>query len=327
MAVANGSGQAKGRNSMAGFGFKLTRESTLLLVILVTVGISAFIFPTFFSFENFSAIMRNLALDAIMCCGMMILMVSGVFDLSVGSVFSLGGVLTAYMMKKMGLPVPAAILIGLALVTLCGLINGFITARIKVNALITTLGTQQIFRGASILIGGTNIPFLPAEFAMFGQTKILGLQAPVWIMVVIAIISGVLLAQSRFFRQFYFIGGNQRAAKLSGINVQNMQIVGFAIMSLLAGLAGMLFAARLGTAVTVAGDGKELQIITATILGGASLSGGKGSVIGALIGVVFIALVNNIMILSRLQSEWQGVVIGTILIVAVASDWLVSRSK
>lgn len=307
---------------------KLTRESTLVILTIITIIAASFVFPASFpSFTNASGIMRNFALDAIMVCGMMLLMVSGVFDLSVGSIFSLVGVLTASLMKNMGWPVGLAVLAGLAAGVFCGLVNGFITARIKVNALITTLGTAQIFRGIAIWIGGTNIPALPEGFNAIAQSKILGIQGFVWIMLLVVLITYFLLSQTRLFRQFYYIGGNIKAAKLSGINVERMQIFGFAFMGLLAGLAGMLFASRLGAAVAIAGDGKELAIITATILGGASLSGGKGNIFGGLIGVIFIAIVNNLMILATVEAYWQSIVIGTILILAVATDWLVNRGK
>jgi ribose transport system permease protein len=298
------------------------------MMTLMTIIGASFVFPNSFpSFVNAAGILRNFALDAIMVCGMMVLMVSGVFDLSVGSIYSLVGVLTAALMKNFGWPVPLAVLAGLAAGILCGLVNGFITARIKVNALITTLGTQQIFRGIAIWIGGTNIPALPEGFNSIAQSKILGIQGFVWIMGAVVLITYLLLSQTRLFRQFYYIGGNVKAAKLSGINVEKMQMFGFAFMGLMAGLAGMLFASRLDAAVAVAGDGKELAIITATILGGASLSGGKGNIFGALIGVVFIAIVNNLMILATVDAYWQSIVIGSILILAVATDWLVNRAN
>jgi ribose transport system permease protein len=317
-----------GKFNRARAGIKLTRELSLVIMTLITIVGASFVFPNSFpSFLNAAGILRNFALDAIMCCGMMLLMVSGVFDLSVGSIFSLVGVLTAALMKNFGWPVPLAILAGLAAAITCGLLNGFITAKIKVNALITTLGTQQIFRGIAIWIGGTNIPALPEGFNAIAQNKIIGIQGFVWIMGAVVLITYILLSQTRLFRQFYYIGGNAKAAKLSGISVERMQIFGFAFMGLMAGLAGMLFASRLGAAVAVAGDGKELGIITATILGGASLSGGKGNIFGALIGVIFIAIVNNLMILATVEAYWQSIVIGSILILAVATDWLVNRGK
>lgn len=318
----------QGKTRAGRLNFKLTRESSLVMMTLITIVMATIVFPSSFpSFTNASGIMRNFALDAIMTCGMMLLMVSGVFDLSVGSIYSLVGVLTAALMKNFGWPMGLAVLAGLTAAILCGLVNGFITAKVKVNALITTLGTQQIFRGIAIWIGGTNIPALPPSFNAIAQSKILGIQGFVWIMGLVVLISYLLLSKTRFFRQFYYIGGNIKAAKLSGINVERMQMFGFAFMGLMAGLAGMLFASRLGAAVAVAGDGKELAIITATILGGASLSGGKGNIFGALIGVIFIAIVNNLMILATVEAYWQSIVIGTILILAVATDWLVNRGK
>jgi ribose transport system permease protein len=260
-----------------------------------------------------------------MAAGMLVLMVSGLFDLSVGGMFSMIGVLAGWLMKHGGVPVPLAVLAGLAVAALGGFINGFIVARVKVNALITTLGTMQIFRGVAVLVGGPGITFLPESFAKLGQAKVLGLQSTVWIMFAVMAVFHFLMRKTRFFRQYYYIGGNEKAAVLSGIPVPSMQVAAFVISGLLAGLSGMLFSARIATSVSVAGDGAELRIITAVILGGASLKGGKGSILGALIGVVFIALINNLMIIAKISSYWQSIVIGMVLVIAVAMDYFFEK--
>jgi ribose/xylose/arabinose/galactoside ABC-type transport system permease subunit len=306
--------------------FTVSREFGLLVLTFGAVILFSILYPrSFCNFANFAAVARNLAFDGILAVGMMLLMVSGVFDLSVGAMFSMAGVLTAWLLKEAHLPVPLAILCGLAAATLGGLINGFIVARVRVNALITTLGTMQIFRGIAVLVGGPGINFLPESFSRLGQAQFLGLQSPFWLMLLVVILFQSLLAKTRFFRQFYYIGGNVRAAYLSGINVQRMQMIAFMIAGFLAGLSGMAFASRLATGVSIAGDGAELRVITAVILGGASLTGGKGTIWGALIGVVFIALINNIMIIAQISSYWQSIIIGMVLVLAVALDSLVNR--
>ncbi len=306
----------------------ISRELGLLYLTILCVILFSVLYPVSFpTFENFSAVMRGLALDGIMAAGMLLLLVSGLFDLSIGGMFSMIGVITGWLMKTAGVPVPLAILLGLSIATLGGALNGFLVAKVRVNALITTLGTMQIFRGVAVLVGGPGISFLSESFSRLGQTELLGLQMPVWLMVFVVGLSHYLLTRTRFFRQFYYIGGNEKAAYLSGINVPRLKILAFMISGFLAGLAGIAFAARLATSVSTSGDGAELRIITAVILGGASLRGGKGSVLGAFIGVVFIALINNIMIIAKISSYWHSIVIGTVLVLAVSMDYLLERRR
>ena len=307
---------------------RLTRETVLLLMMFVALLGAAITYPRSFpTWDNLTALLRNMALDGVMACGMVVLMVGGLFDLSIGSMFSMVGVLTGWMLTAARLPVPIAVVSGLVLATLGGTLNGWVVAKVKVNALIATLGTMQIFRGVAVLVGGPGIAGLPSGFSRLGQAEWLGLQSPIWLMLGVAIAGQYLLAKTRFFRKYYYIGANQKAALLSGIQVERMQIFAFALMGFLAGLAGMAFAARVSTATSTAGDGAELRIITAVILGGASLSGGRGTVWGTLAGVLFISLINNIMIFARLSPEWQSIIIGSVLVIAVAMDRFLGRKK
>jgi ribose transport system permease protein len=297
------------------------RETDLLLVIYLTAILFAILYPvSFFSRDNLRVILNNLAVDGILAVGMMTLLIAGVFDLSVGSMMSMVGVVTGSLLVHRGWAVAPAVLAGLAAAAVGGLANGLLVARAGINALITTLGTLGIFQGVAILIAGPSVANLPPGFTALGQTELLGLQLPVWLMLGLALLAHYLLRHTRAFRQFYYVGSNPRAARLSGIPVERMQILGFTLSGLVAGLAGLAFAARVGTAVATAGVGAELRVITAVVLGGASLAGGKGSIPGALIGVVFMALVNNVLIIARVSSYWQGIVVGVILVVAVGLD-------
>jgi len=305
-----------------------SRETMLLALIVFQIILFSILFPISFpNFDNFAAILRNLAIDGIMAVGMMLLMIGGMFDLSVGGMLSMAGVITGWLMKSAGFPVWAAILAGLAVAAVGGLLNGLVVARLQVNPLITTLGTMGIFRGIAVLVGGPGISFLPESFKSIGQSQLLGIQSPVWLMLIIAALFAYLMSRTRFFRQYYYIGANRKAATLSGIDVTRMQIIGFMLMGILAGLSGIVFASRLGTSVSIAGDGAELRVITAVILGGASLTGGKGTIWGALLGVAFIALISNALISSRISSYWQGIIVGLVLVLAVALDAVFNRSK
>jgi ribose/xylose/arabinose/galactoside ABC-type transport system permease subunit len=303
-----------------------SRELLLVALIVLQVVVFSVLFPISFpNFENFSAILRNMAVDGILAVGMMAMLITGLFDLSVGGMLSMIGVITGWLMKEAGFPVWLAILTGLAVAALGGLINGLVVSKLRVNALITTLGTMGIFRGVAVLIGGPGIGFLPESFNRIGQSQLFGIQSPVWMMLALALAFQYLMSRTAFFRQYYYIGANEKAATLSGINVTRMQIVAFTIMGFIAGLAGIVFASRIGTSVSIAGDGAELRVITAVILGGASLSGGKGTIWGALIGVTFIALIQNILIIAKVDAYWQNIIIGVVLVGAVALDAAFNR--
>lgn len=298
-----------------------SREVDLLLVIFLTVIVFSILYPvSFFSAANAQAVLRNMAVDGILAVGMMTLLVAGVFDLSVGAMMSLAGVVVGYLLVDRGWPVPAAIAAGLLTGATGGLVNGLLVTRVGVNALITTLATMGVFRGLAVLVGGVSIANLPPEFTRLGQAEWLGVQAPVWLMLGLAAVAHYLLAHTRWFRQLYYIGANPRAAVLSGIPVARMQVVAFTLTGVIASIAGIAFASRVSTAVSTAGDGAELRVITAAILGGASLTGGRGSIAGALVGVIFMSLVNNMLIIARVSTYWQSIVVGVILILAVALD-------
>src|SRR6266436_1187516 len=231
-----------------------SRELALAAVTVFTVIIFWILYPTSFAnFRNFSAIVRNLAFEGILAIGMMIMLIGGNFDLSVGSMSSMIGVITAALMKMWNWPVPLAVLIGLFVAALGGFANGFIVAKVRVNALITTLGTMGIFQGIALLIGGPGITYLPEDFARLGQSRLLGIETPVWTLLLLGLFGHYAMAHTRFFRQFYFIGSNAKAAHLSGINVEGLQIISFIIMGLLAGIAGILYAARIATASSTIG--------------------------------------------------------------------------
>ena len=300
---------------------RYSREIDLLLVIYLTVIVFSILFPTsFFAWGNLRAILDNLATDGIVAIGMMPLMIAGVFDLSVGSMISMVGVVTGWLLMKQDWPVVPAIAGGLSVAALGGWINGMLVARARVNALIATLGTLGIYGGISILIAGPSIVNLPGAFTVLGQTRFLGLQLPVWFMIALAGAAHYLLRHTRFFRLVYYVGSNAKAARDNGIHVEKVQVLFFMMTGIIAGLAGLATAARFSTSVSTAGLGTELRVITAVILGGASLSGGKGSIPGALIGVVFIALIKSTLITANVDPAWHSIVVGIILILAVVLD-------
>lgn len=297
------------------------RIFTLLALILLVVIVASVLFPQQFpTFENLRQILLNVSIETIVAVGMMILMIAGVFDLSVGSVVALSGGLAAYLMMNLGLPVSVAVLGGLLAALAVGWVNGYFIAYVGINPLIQTLATLGMVRGLALMIAGAGIQNLPYEYIYIGQSKLLKVQSPVWWMLATVLLFHFLTTRTLFFKRYYYIGGNERAADLSGIRVKQMKLYGFVLSAFLAGVAGVLLTSRIGAAISTMGRGLELRVITAVILGGASLAGGQGRVVGALLGTVFMGLISNVMVLARVSGYWQEIILGVILIAAIWFD-------
>lgn len=295
--------------------------SIIILCIVMTV-----VFPgKFATVDNFSQLLLNLSIDTIVAVGMMVLMIAGMFDLSVGSIVAFSGGLAAYLMHYHQVNFIPAIGAALAGAITIGFINGWLIARIGINPMIQTLAMMGIVRGLALMLSGAGIQNFPYGYILIGQSKLLGLQAPVWYMIVIVLLFSFLVRNTSFFRRYYFIGGNEKAARLSGINVNKMKVWAFVLSALLAGVAGLLLSSRLDAAISTSGRGMEMRVITAVILGGASLSGGFGKIWGAFLGALFMAVINNMLILSRVSGYWQEVILGVILIIAVSIDQLILK--
>lgn len=292
---------------------------TIVLVLIIAVA-SAVFSSTFPTFNNFSQILLNLSTDTIVAVGMMLLLISGTFDLSVGSTVAFVGCFTSYLMFFFHVPVPLAILLGMVSASVIGLANGYLIAYKGINPMIQTLAMMGIVRGGALMVSGSGIQGLPYWFNAIGQSKLLGIQMPVWYMLLTVIFFTFLLDKTIFFRRYYYIGSNEKAADLSGIRVKRMKMYSFLLSSLLAGVAGILLTSRLGAALPTMGRGLELKVITAVILGGASLSGGIGKMPGALLGALFMGVIGNIMVISRVSGYWQDIILGMILIAILWID-------
>jgi ribose transport system permease protein len=291
------------------------RVYSLSLLLVVLIIIASIIYPdTFPTFENLRQIMLNVSTDAIVAVGMMLLLITGVFDLSVGSTMAFTGCLTAYLMFFFNIPVPVSVALGLVSALFIGSVNGYLIAYQNINPMIQTLAMMGIVRGAALMVSGSGIQNLPYWFNAIGQSKLLGIQMPVWYMLITVGVFTFLVNRTIFFRRYYYIGGNEKAADLSGIRVKKMKMFAFIFSALLAGIAGVLLSSRLGAALPTLGRGLELRVITAVILGGATLSGGFGKIPGALLGALFMALVANIMVIARVSGYWQEIILGFILI-------------
>jgi len=303
------------------------REFMIAYVILLGSIAMAYAIPEFLSRHNLSAILLALADQSIIAVGMTLLLVSGSFDLSVGSNMALSGATTAIWLS-LGLPVPLAIALGLAVGLLIGLANGFIISELKINPFITTLGMMSLARGLLMVVtDGKNISSLRASFTVIGQGTAFGIQYPILISLVLVAAGDFLLRRSRFFRQNYYVGANERAAALSGIDVKKLRVFNHALTGLLAALAGIIITARLGSASTSAGKGLELRVISAVIIGGASLSGGVGTVGGAFLGALLMSIIVSSINLLGVELNWIDFVLGATLLLAVIADTYGNRKK
>jgi ribose transport system permease protein len=303
------------------------REFALLGVLVIFGIIMTAASPVFLTRGNIEAILLGLSVEGTIAVGMVMVMIIGGFDLSVGSTLAFTGVVTGLALTA-GIPTPIAVAIGLLAALGVGLSNGLLVAKLKINAFIATLGMMLTVRGLLLVLAeGKTVLNLPRDFTVIGQGTLAGIQYPIYIMLLVVIVGDLLMRNSKFFRQNYYVGGNEKAARLSGMNVDRVKIVNFCIVALLAGLAGLMITARFGAASVTVGNGIELRVITAAIIGGASLNGGEGSVLGAFLGALFMGVLANALNLLGVDVYWQNLVTGLILIIAVVIDVLNERRK
>jgi len=267
----------------------------------------------------------SVATVGMIACTMLFCLASGDFDLSVESIVAFTGVLVAVVINATG-SISIGILIGLLAAGFAGLINGFIIAKLKINALITTLATMQIMRGLGFIVsGGTAVGIKAPGFFLLGSGNVLGIPIPVWITIMCFIVFGFLLNRTTYGRNTLAIGGNREAALLAGIPVDRIKIIIFTTQGLMAGLAGIVLASRMTSGQPNSSVGLSLDVISACVLGGVSLSGGVGTVLGTIVGVLIMGTVQNAMNLLNIPTFYQYVARGGILLLAVLFDQLKHR--
>ncbi len=299
----------------------LRPEMTLILVILL-IGIATTIKnPNFLYPGNLTDIARAAVIYFIMACGASMLMIGGGLDFSVGAVFTLGGIIAGLMMQ-FGLPWPLAILGGVAAGGLAGYINSQVIARLHVPPIIATLGTFFIFTGLSVhLTGGQDIVPLPRAFQYLGQGALLGVPFIVIYAVLVGFMFWFVLERTPFGIEVRAIGGNRKAALANGIKVARIDTAIYVLGGLAASFAGVIYAARVGSGqVAAGGAGVTLTVITAVLIGGVSLLGGLGTITGVAVGAVLLSSIDNALIFAKVPPQYNTIVVGFILIAAVAID-------
>ena len=284
----------------------------LLVFIIMTV-----VSDSFLTYNNLSNIGRQVSINAIIAVGMTFAILTGGIDLGVGSVMALSGTIMAGLMVS-GIPMPVAIILGLLLGTFLGGLNGFMIAYGKMPAFIVTLAMMTIARGlALIYTGGYPIAGLDNAFSFFGRGNVLGIETPIVITILVYAIAYVVLTRTPFGRHVYATGGNYEASRLSGIKVSKILFLVYAISGFTSALAGLIISSRLMSGQPNAGVAFELDAIAAVVLGGAAMNGGKGTIIGTLMGALLLGVLNNGLNLIGINPYVQNVIKGIIILIAI----------
>jgi ribose transport system permease protein len=304
----------------------IDRQEFVVLLLLLVIGSFLTLWTdTFLTLNNLSNLFRNFSWLAIVALGESMVIIAGGIDLSVGATMALGGLIAARCMQ-LGLPVPVAIVAGLLTGSVTGWLNGTIIARVRLPPFIVTLGMMSIARGVAFgLTGGWPIRDLPEDFRMLGQYDLplmetWSMPLPVFFVLAVALLVNLLLNQTVAGRYIYTLSRGERSLLVSGVNVVHVKALVYTLCGLLAAMGGILMTARLGVASSTAATGYELDIIAAAVIGGTSLFGGVGSILGVLLGAGVMQMLRNGLVLLGFPAYWQPVAIGTVILGAILLD-------
>ena len=317
--------------------FPLRRFQSLLALAFMVAAL-ALLSDKFFTPDNGWNILRQISVNLCLSIGMTLVILSGGIDLSVGAILGLAGAIAAGLLKngvvlaafgvRLQFTPAGAIMAGIVVGAAAGWFNGFAITRFRLPPFVATLGMLSIARGLTMLwTGGFPITGLGDRFGYLGTGALLGMPMPVWIMLALTAVFIVVTQRTRFGRHLYAVGGNERAARLTGLNVARIKLAVYALAGALAGVAGLIVTARLDSAQPNAGLGYELDSIAAVVIGGTSLSGGRGSVAGTVLGCLIIGVLNNGLFLLNVSPFWQQVIKGLVILLAVALDRMNTSSR
>ncbi|MBC8719139.1 ABC transporter permease [Ochrobactrum sp. Marseille-Q0166] len=298
----------------------------VFVALLVIFALSAIMSPYFLTPYNLSVVARGLAFVGLITIAQSMLMVLGELDLSLGVIGGLCGVVSGILMVRMGFEPYSAMLLAILLGLCLGLFNGFLVTFLRLHSLVLTIGTAGIFGGANlVLTRGVAITGIPRDVQYLGRGDLFGIPVPFIIMFVALLIATFVMLKTPFGRYMYAIGNNRDGARMLGIRVDRVRLMVFGAAGAIAGLAGVLMVARLGTAQPSIGDSWVLAPIAASVIGGVATTGGIGSPIGAIFGAGIIAIIENIIVLFGVSPYWQGIVSGAIVVLAISFDAISRR--
>lgn len=306
------------------------KENIGIIIALVVLCLALSINPvtrnSFLTLKNVFNVLRQISSNLFLACGMTMVIILGGIDLSVGSVIALSGCIAAGAVARYQLPLPVAIIIGILVGLIIGMMNGLIVSKTTIPAFIVTLATMNIAKGlAYVYTGGSPVRVVTKEWQFIGAGYIGIVPTPVIILIVVLIITGLIMNRTKIGRYIYAVGGNAQAARFSGINVARVKFFVHAYSGLMAGLAGVVLASRMYSGQPTAGEGAEMDAIAAVVVGGTSMSGGFGKIGGTIIGGLIIGVLNNGLNLLNVNSFWQYVVKGAVILLAVFIDYLKNR--
>lgn len=306
---------------------KYFKDNIGIIIALLAMFIFLTVFPTtrstFLTPKNMFNILRQNASNLFLATGMTMVIILGGIDLSVGSVIALSGVVAAGCVVNFGLPEAVGFIAAIAVGAAVGLFNGFIICKTDIPPFIVTLASMNITKGiALVLTGGAPIRCMTDAFKFPGAGYVGPVPTPVILMVVIFVIAALMINKTQLGRHIYAVGGNVQAAKFSGISVQKVKFIVYAYTGVMAGIAGVVIASRLYSGQPTAGDGAEMDAIASVVVGGTSMSGGSGRIGGTLIGVLIIGVLNNGLNLMGVDSNFQYIVKGLVILLAVYVDFL-----
>jgi ribose transport system permease protein len=301
----------------------------MLLINIGFIAIMTQLTPYFLyagnGFANFRVMLVNMAMDAIVLAAMVMLLVGGMFDLSVDGVVNMSGVITGALIAS-GFNIWTAITAGFASALVVGLINGIAVTRLRMNPLMTTLGTWWVAQGIAFgITQGISSHTFPQSFIDLGYSAPLGISMPIWYASLLVGIAIWVLSKTRFGYHVYATGGNREGARLNGVKVNRITIISFVLVALASALAGVIYAARLNAAVPQVVNGLNLRVIAGAVIGGCSLTGGEGTIIGALLGLFFMTMLTNASILLNISPYWQMCILGVVVLIAVGADAFAKR--
>lgn len=311
--------------------WKRFQQSSIFNIVLILLGMCVILTLTvstkFLSVTNLMSVFRQFSFYAIMAIGMLLVIITGGIDLSVGSVFAFASIISC-MAIKANFPVVVGVLLGILSGAVFGYINGLCITKLQLPPFIATLGTMSIARGLSYgITGGYPIGSLPDSFKFIGLGTIVGVPTPIVLMIVLAILFSIFLRKTIIGRWIYAIGGNEEAARISGVKVDHTKQLVYVLCGVMASIAGIATAARLGVGNSTAGLGYEMDAIAAVIIGGASVSGGVGTVIGPVLGAAIMGVLRNGLVLMSVSAYWQQAVLGVVILIAVSFDKMRSDRK
>ena len=306
---------------------KILRQFGLVFVALFIIVFMSFRSDVFLKSQNIINILRQISINGILAVGMTFVILTGGIDLSVGSVVAITGVIVGYLLQS-GTNWFLASLAALAISIICGVFNGWLISYVGFQPFIATLSTMTIGRGfAQVYSNGKPYTISDPSFKTIGQGYLLGIPVPIILLVIVCIIGLVILTMTTFGRYVFAIGGNMNAAKLSGVRTQRVQLMVYVMSSICAWMVGLILAARISSGQPTAGESYEMDAIAATAIGGTSMNGGIGSLTGTIIGFVILGLLQNSMNLMNINSFWQQIVKGLLIIIAVFLDMRTKGKK